>query len=104
LTTEQQKAALAVLEVALSSDGYQQDVNIEKADDYLNSLSGQGADDFGSVKDYHIALYGQPSPTHRSWSSSAPTTWPATSTPQSARRARASGPSWLRLGSPNAPG
>jgi Protein of unknown function (DUF3500) len=63
LTADQQKAADAVLQVALSSDGFQQDGDIRKADDYLNSLGGEGADDFGSVKDYHIAIYGQPSPT-----------------------------------------
>jgi hypothetical protein len=63
LSADQQTAALAVLKVALSSDGYQQDVNIRKSDDYLNSLGGQGADDFGALKDYHIAVYGQPSTT-----------------------------------------
>jgi hypothetical protein len=63
LTAGQQKAALAVLQVALSSDGFQQDGNIQKADDYLNSLGGQGADGFGGLKDYYIAVYGQPSTT-----------------------------------------
>jgi hypothetical protein len=63
LTAEQQTAALAVLQAALSSDGYQQDGNIRKADDYLNSLGGEGADGFGSLKDYYIAVYGQPSET-----------------------------------------
>jgi hypothetical protein len=63
LTTEQQQAALAVVKVALSADGYQQSTDIQKADDYLNSLGGQGADGFGSLIDYHIAIYGQPSTT-----------------------------------------
>jgi hypothetical protein len=63
LTAEQQQAALAVLQVALSGDGFQQDGNIRKSDDYLNSLGGQGADGFGSLKDYHIAVYGPPSET-----------------------------------------
>jgi hypothetical protein len=63
LTAEQQQAALAVIQVALSDDGYQQDGNIRKSDDYLNSLGGEGADGFGSLKDYHIAVYGQPSET-----------------------------------------
>jgi Protein of unknown function (DUF3500) len=63
LTADQQAAALAVMQVALSGDGYQQDGNIRRSDDYLNSLGGQGADDFGSLKDYFIAVYGQPSAT-----------------------------------------
>jgi hypothetical protein len=63
LTADQQKAADAVLQAALSGEGFQQDGNIRKSDDYLASLGGQGADDFGSLKDYHIAIYGQPSAT-----------------------------------------
>lgn len=63
LTADQQKAADAVLQAALSTSGAEQDVNIRKSDDYLNSLGGQGADDFGSLKDYYIAVYGQPSTT-----------------------------------------
>jgi hypothetical protein len=63
LTADQQKAALAVVQVALSADGYQQSTDIQKADDYLNSLGGQGADGFGALKDYFIAVYGQPSAT-----------------------------------------
>jgi hypothetical protein len=63
LTADQQKAALSVVQVALSSDGYQQTTDIQRADDYLNSLGGQGADGFGALKDYFIAVYGQPSAT-----------------------------------------
>jgi hypothetical protein len=63
LTADQQKAALAVVQVALSGQGYQQSTDIQKADDYLNSLGGQGADGFGALKDYFIAVYGQPSAT-----------------------------------------
>lgn len=63
LTADQQKAADAALQVALSPSGAQQDVDIRKSDDYLNSLGGQGADGFGSLKDYFIAVYGQPSAT-----------------------------------------
>jgi Protein of unknown function (DUF3500) len=63
LTAEQQQAALAVVKTALSGDGYQQSTDIQKADDYLNSLGGQGADGFGALVDYHIAIYGQPSTT-----------------------------------------
>jgi Protein of unknown function (DUF3500) len=63
LTAEQQQAALAVVKVALSEAGYKQSTDIQKADDYLNSLGGEGADGFGSLIDYHIAIYGQPSTT-----------------------------------------
>ncbi len=52
-----------MLQVALSGDGFQQDVNIRKSDDYLSSLGGQGAEDFGSLKDYYVAVYGEPSET-----------------------------------------
>ncbi|BCY09864.1 DUF3500 domain-containing protein [Actinoplanes sp. L3-i22] len=63
LTEAQRTAALAMLKVALSDDGYQQVLNIQKSDDYLNSLGGQGADGFGSLVDYFVAVYGTPSAT-----------------------------------------
>lgn len=63
LTEAQQQAALAILTTALSEDGATQDEDIRKADDYLNSLGGQGADGFGSLIDYSIAIYGTPSAT-----------------------------------------
>jgi hypothetical protein len=63
LTTAQQKAADAVLQVALSPSGAQEDADIRKADNELNSLGGQGADGFGSLKDYYFAVYGKPSTT-----------------------------------------
>jgi hypothetical protein len=63
LNADQQRAALAVLQTALSPDGFQQDTNIRKADDYLNSLGGEGADGFGALKDYYVAVYGTPSGT-----------------------------------------
>jgi Protein of unknown function (DUF3500) len=63
LSADQQQAALAILQTALSSDGATQDDNIQKADDYLNSLGGQGAEGFGSQVDYYIAVYGDPSTT-----------------------------------------
>lgn len=63
LTADQLNAANAVLAAALSDTGYQQDTDIGKADDYLNSLGGQGADGFGALKDYFIAVYGTPSDT-----------------------------------------
>ncbi|WP_218006636.1 DUF3500 domain-containing protein [Streptomyces hokutonensis] len=63
LTTAQQKAADAVLQVALSPSGAQEDADIRKADNELNRLGGQGADGFGSLKDYYFAVYGTPSTT-----------------------------------------
>jgi len=61
LTGYQQTAALAVLQVALSGSGNQQDSEIQRADDYLASLGDKDADDFGALKDYAIAVYGAPS-------------------------------------------
>ncbi|WP_091408792.1 DUF3500 domain-containing protein [Friedmanniella luteola] len=63
LTADQLQAVYAVLEVALSEAGATQDADIQKADDYLNSLGGQGADGFGALKDYYVAVYGTPSET-----------------------------------------
>jgi hypothetical protein len=40
LTAEQQQAADAVLQAALSGDGFEQDGNIRKSDDYLSTLLG----------------------------------------------------------------
>ncbi|QNG39460.1 DUF3500 domain-containing protein [Geodermatophilaceae bacterium NBWT11] len=63
LSEDQQQAALAILTTALSTDGATQDEDIRTADDYLMSLGGQGADGFGSLVDYSIAVYGTPSTT-----------------------------------------
>jgi hypothetical protein len=63
LTPEQLNAASAVLRTALSAEGAQQNTDIQRADDYLASLGGEGADGFGALKDYFIAVYGTPSPT-----------------------------------------
>ena len=63
LTPDQLNAAYAALRVAQSADGAQQDTNIQRSDDYLASLGGQGADGFGALKDYYVAVYGTPSPT-----------------------------------------
>ncbi|WP_436535468.1 DUF3500 domain-containing protein [Actinoplanes sp. HUAS TT8] len=63
LSETQRAAALAMMKVALSADGYQQVLNIQKADDYLNGLGGQGADGFGNLVDYYVAVYGTPSAT-----------------------------------------
>jgi hypothetical protein len=63
LTADQLNAANAVLQTTSSSVGFEQNGNIQKADDYLASLGGQGANGFGGLKDYYIAVYGQPSET-----------------------------------------
>lgn len=63
LTEAQRTAALAMMKVALSDEGYQQVLNIQKADDYLNKLGGNGADGFGELVDYYVAVYGTPSAT-----------------------------------------
>jgi len=63
LTEAQRTAALAMMKVALSADGYQQVLDIQKSDDYLNGLGGEGADGFGSLVDYYVAVYGTPSAT-----------------------------------------
>ena len=64
LSKAQRTAAMAMLKAALSDDGYQQVLDIQKSDDYLNSLGGQGADGFGSLQDYFVAVYGSPSATN----------------------------------------
>ncbi len=63
LSEAQRTAAFAMLKVALSGTGYQQVLNIQKSDDYLNTLGGNGADGFGSLVDYDVAVYGTPSAT-----------------------------------------
>ena len=63
LTAEQQNAASTVLRTALSGQGAQQNAEIQSADDYLRSLGGQGAEGFGALNDYYIAVYGAASTT-----------------------------------------
>ena len=63
LTAEQQTAAATVLRTALSAQGAEQNGQIQSADDYLRSLGGDGADGFGALNDYYIAVYGTPSAT-----------------------------------------
>jgi hypothetical protein len=63
LSADQLKAADAVFQAALSSDGYTQDGNIQKADDELAKVSTSGNEDFGALKDYDLAVYGTPSAT-----------------------------------------
>jgi hypothetical protein len=63
LSADQLKAAYAVMQVALSSDGYTQDENIQLADDELSRVSSSGNSDFGALKDYYMAVYGTPSAT-----------------------------------------
>lgn len=63
LDDAQRQALTALLQVALSPAGATQDADIQKADDYLKGLGGQGADGFGALTDYYVAVYGQPSAT-----------------------------------------
>jgi hypothetical protein len=63
LTAAQQAGVDAMMQTALGTTGAVQDGDIRKADDYLNSLGGQGADGFGALKDYFVAVYGTPSTT-----------------------------------------
>ena len=63
LTADQQAAASAVLATALSPQGAQQNAQIQSSDDYLRSLGGTGAEGFGALTDYYIAVYGTPSTT-----------------------------------------
>ncbi len=60
LTTDQQTAGLALIQAALSSDGYTRFGNIRTADDYLNANGGGSA--YGSGR-YYIAFLGTPSTT-----------------------------------------
>ena len=63
LTADQLKAVYAVMQTALSADGYAQDANIQLADDELSRVSSSGKSDFGALKDYYVAVYGTPSTT-----------------------------------------
>jgi hypothetical protein len=63
LTADQQAAVDSMLQAALGPAGALQDANIRQADDYLASLGGQGASDFGALKDYFVAVYGAPTTT-----------------------------------------
>ncbi|MDI9903709.1 DUF3500 domain-containing protein [Rhodococcus sp. IEGM 1409] len=63
LSDDQRAALTTLLGTALSEQGTNQNTDIGKADDYLNSLGGQGADGFGALNDYFVAVYGEPSPT-----------------------------------------
>ncbi|GAA2576204.1 DUF3500 domain-containing protein [Winogradskya consettensis] len=61
LSSGQRIALSKVLRVALSPAGDRQNTDIRTADDYLRSISSQGGEEFGSLKDYYIAVYGAPS-------------------------------------------
>lgn len=63
LNATQQAAVDAMLQVALGPTGAGQDADIRKSDDYLFSLGGNGANGFGALKDYFVAVYGTPSTT-----------------------------------------
>ena len=63
LSAPQRESLATLLATALSPAGVAQNANIQQADDYLNSLGGQGADGFGALVDYFVAIYGTPSAT-----------------------------------------
>jgi len=63
LSTAQQAAVDAMMQAALGEAGRLQDADIRTADDYLHSLGGSGADGFGALTDYYVAVYGTPSAT-----------------------------------------
>jgi hypothetical protein len=63
LSAAQQAAVDAMMQAALGESGRLQDTDIRTADDYLHSLGGSGADGFGALTDYYVAVYGAPSAT-----------------------------------------
>lgn len=63
LAPDQLRAAYTMMQTALAADGYHQDENIQRADDFLAGRGGPGAAVFGSLTDYYVAIYGEPSPT-----------------------------------------
>jgi hypothetical protein len=63
LSVPQREALTRLLTTALSPAGATQNTDIQQADDYLHGLGGQGAEGFGSLVDYFVAVYGDPSPT-----------------------------------------
>jgi hypothetical protein len=60
MTEEQQQAAMAVLEAALSEEGYEKTVGIMVADQALANESGGGDLQFG-LGEYVVAVFGTPS-------------------------------------------
>lgn len=62
LSTDQQAAAMNILKVALSPAGYQQVLDTQKSDDWLQANSSGGGSGFGSLL-YYIAIHGSPSET-----------------------------------------
>jgi hypothetical protein len=64
MSAAQQKAALALMKVALSAQGYEELAEVREADDYLAAKAsaggGPGAGDYGSGN-YYFVLYGKPS-------------------------------------------
>jgi hypothetical protein len=62
LTTAQRAAVFEILKVALSTEGYQQVLDIQKSDDWLAANSSDGNSSFGNLL-YYVAIYGTPSET-----------------------------------------
>ena len=62
MTEEQQQAAMAMLEAALSEEGYQKTVGIMVADGVLANEGGGGDLQFGTDL-YHVTIFGTPSET-----------------------------------------
>jgi hypothetical protein len=63
LNAKQKAAALAVVKAFSSQTGYQQVLNIMKADEYIGSLEKDKATDEYGTEHYSIAIYGTPSAT-----------------------------------------
>jgi hypothetical protein len=61
LDDDAKAAAMALLKTMLSDEGYQQVKTVQASDDWLAENSASGNEDFGSDKDYYIAVYGTPS-------------------------------------------
>ena len=62
MTAEQQQAAMAMLEAALSEEGYQKTVGIMVADEVLANEDGGGDLQFG-LDEYLVTIFGTPSET-----------------------------------------
>jgi Protein of unknown function (DUF3500) len=61
LDDDAKTAAMALVKTMLSDEGYQQVKAVQASDDWLAENSASGKEDFGSDKDYYIAVYGTPS-------------------------------------------
>ncbi len=62
MTEEQQQAAMAILEAAMSEEGYEQTVGIMVADEVLANEGGGGGSQFG-IEHFVAGIFGTPSET-----------------------------------------